>query len=587
MEFEGDVSDDLLSELRGASSAVRNRNDPPRSLTNIRRRGRDDVGTLTSVLHSEGYYDGSVEFSLKEPGTPPSGAEPTVDEDGQPSVEAKPEPAKLVFTVDEGPRFTFDRIVVNVIGTPEDYQKPALAPLGLVQGAPARADTVINAESEIVDQAKDGGRAFAKADNRRIIVDREAQTMDVTLNIDPGPLTPFGNVDFQGAKGIDEDWLEKRVNLTAGEAYSPERLRDARKSLTDTGLFSTVRAITPESLDGEDQLPVTFDVTPRKSRTIGFGAGYQTDEGLFGRAFWENRNIFGAGERLRIDGRVSQKRQNLSLNIRKPDTPFRNWDIVSNSVVGYENTDAFERRGIQTSLSVERPFGQGVTGSLGIAYRLAEVQERGEEEDRVALLFFPARLDWDFSDNLLDPTKGGRVLINSTPFYDTSERGADGTWFFKNEVTHTRYFEVIDDPRLVLAFRGRVGSIYGASREDIPADERFYAGGGGSVRGIPFQKAGPLDEDDDPIGGRSLLELSGEIRYRITPEIGLVAFVDAGTVYDSVLPDFDNDLEVGVGPGLRYITPIGPLRVDVGFPVNRRKGVDDLFQLYVSIGQAF
>jgi translocation and assembly module TamA len=132
-----------------------------------------------------------------------------------------------------------------------------------------------------------------------------------------------------------------------------------------------------------------------------------------------------------------------------------------------------------------------------------------------------------------------------------------------------------------------VGSALGVSREEIPADERFYAGGGGSVRGIPYQLAGPLDEDDDPLGGRSLLEVGAEIRYNFTESLGAVLFLDGGTVYSSAYPDFSEELLWGAGPGLRYYTPIGPLRLDVGVPLQPREGVDDLFQLYISIGQAF
>jgi translocation and assembly module TamA len=106
------------------------------------------------------------------------------------------------------------------------------------------------------------------------------------------------------------------------------------------------------------------------------------------------------------------------------------------------------------------------------------------------------------------------------------------------------------------------------------------------VRGFGYQLAGALDDDNNPIGGRSLLELSGEVRVRLTETIGVVAFVDAGSDFSSSVPNFNEPLRVGVGPGLRYFSPIGPVRLDVGFPINKRDS-DDAFQLYVSLGQAF
>ena len=104
---------------------------------------------------------------------------------------------------------------------------------------------------------------------------------------------------------------------------------------------------------------------------------------------------------------------------------------------------------------------------------------------------------------------------------------------------------------------------------------------------LGYQLAGPVDEDDNPIGGRSLFEANAELRYRVTQSIGVVGFLDTGTVFDAILPDFSEDVFYGTGLGLRYITPIGPLRLDVGVPLNPRSGVDDPYQVYVSIGQAF
>ena len=131
---------------------------------------------------------------------------------------------------------------------------------------------------------------------------------------------------------------------------------------------------------------------------------------------------------------------------------------------------------------------------------------------------------------------------------------------------------------MVLALRGSVGAMGGASRDDIPADERFYAGGGGSIRGIGFQLAGPLDDDDKPLGGRSVVEGSVELRTRFANDFGFAVFLDAGTVDTTVFPSFEDRVLFGAGPSFRYFTPVGPLRLDIGFPLNPRGGVDDPYQ---------
>jgi len=175
------------------------------------------------------------------------------------------------------------------------------------------------------------------------------------------------------------------------------------------------------------------------------------------------------------------------------------------------------------------------------------------------------------------------LRLDNEPFVDTF---GNSLLFNKSRMEYTHYVQVLESPRVVLAGRGAVGTLFGASRADVPASLRFYAGGGGSVRGFAFQEAGELDDQNDPIGGRSLFEASGEVRARVTDTIGIVAFVDAGAAFTSRYPDFDDQLRIGAGPGIRYFSPIGPIRLDVGFPVNPRD-TDDAFQLYISIGQAF
>ena len=200
------------------------------------------------------------------------------------------------------------------------------------------------------------------------------------------------------------------------------------------------------------------------------------------------------------------------------------------------------------------------------------------------MLSLPLHFDWDSSGNLLDPSRGGRVILQLAPFQDIETTDLN---FLKSRITATRYLRLLKAPSLVLAGRASLGVINGTSLLDIPPDERFYAGGGGSIRGYAYQSVGPLDEGDDPIGGRSVLELSAELRFMLTDRIGMVTFLDGGSAFASTFPDSSEDLQWAAGLGFRYFTPIGPLRLDVGFPLDRRTEIDDAFQIYVSIGQAF
>ncbi len=222
--------------------------------------------------------------------------------------------------------------------------------------------------------------------------------------------------------------------------------------------------------------------------------------------------------------------------------------------------------------------------SLGTALRYARIEDLGEPEQTYALLSFPGKVDWDFANDRFSPTAGGTVLATLTPFVDLL--GMDRR-FLKGRLTHTRYIALSAAPQLVLALRGSVGALGGVGRDEVPADERFYAGGGGSIRGIGFELAGPLDDDDKPLGGRSVVEGSVELRTRFANDFGVALFLDAGTVDTSSFPSFEERVLFGAGPSLRYFTPVGPIRFDVGFPLNPRKGVDSDYQLYFSIGQSF
>jgi translocation and assembly module TamA len=399
-------------------------------------------------------------------------------------------------------------------------------------------------------------------------------------------LSRFGPVTFEGLATVDEDFVIARLDWKEGELITPARLAAARASLRETGLFSTVQVALGDVPDADGRLPVTIDVTERKHRSIGLGARYRTDEGPGGNVSWEHRNFFGAGERVAVelDGSLYTG-ASLIGSFRKPDFGRRNQSLLSDVKLAYEDTDAFKSKSGRARIGLERQLGQGMTVAAGVAFLGQEVEDKAADGDAetFGLLSLPARFDWDRSDDRLDPSSGGRLRVENEPFVDVI---GNGLVFNKARVDYSHYVEVLSEPQVVLAGRTAVGSIVGEPRSDIPANLRFYAGGGGSVRGFGYQLAGELADDDKPIGGRSLLELGGEVRVRITESIGVVAFVDAGTVYSSTTPDFSETLRVGAGPGLRYFSPIGPLRLDVGFPLNPRNS-DDTWQLYISIGQAF
>ena len=569
INFDGIDDESLQDRLQAVSSAQQSTSKPPASMLVLRGRGQKDIPVLEKALRGLGYFEGVVESSVRRNQPDEEGNPPKTD-------------ATIMFDVNPGPQFTFGVLQLE-IGAGGDFNLPSLRNIGFRRGEPALSSVVIATERAVLNKIRDQGYPFAQIGDRDAIVDFETRLMDVLLRFEPGPKTPIGPVNITGIDGIDPDFIDGRVSIETGDQFSPASLDEVRQRLIQTGLFSTVRVITDSAPDANGQLPVTFAATQRKHRSIGGGISYRTDEGPGARVFWEHRNILGAGERLRAEIEANQIREEATLRLRKPDFLAVDQALIGNATAKREDTDAFESESLEAALGLERILTPNITGSLGVAYRYVDITD-SDGQQKFGLFSIPAGLGMDYSDNFLDPTKGWRMRLDSAPFVDTLGIGRN---FWRSQATATRYFRFFNEPRTVLALRGSVGTLFGATRSEVPADERFYSGGGGSIRGIGYQLAGELDEDNDPIGGISLLEFGSEIRVKAFGDIESVVFLDGGTVYSQAYPDGSEDLRYGTGVGLRYISPIGPLRFDLGFPLDRRKDIDDAFQFYISIGQAF
>jgi translocation and assembly module TamA len=569
--FDGDLPPDLKGLLPQVSQAEQLAKQPPSSELVVRRRALDDVPRLQAALRSQGYYDGQVGVDLEPAAQTGAG---------------QPQAITVRFRVESGPLYRFGERHIELTGDSGGLDAPPPNHLGLREGDPAKAQAVLDAEQALLKQARQEGHALAALGQRATVIDSDKRTMDVTLRLEPGPVARFGEVTFEGVPGIDQGFLQRRLPFKPGEVYDPEKLAKAQTKLFETQLFSTLVTEQAKQLTPDGRLPITVRATPRATRSVGATIGYQTDTGPSGSLFWEDRSLLGGGERFRVEGTLNLLLQDLHATYRKPDFLATDQSQIDDAELKREDTPAYQSLSASASAGVEHLFTEKLVGRLSLAYRYVDLKPHSssEPEQLFGLVSLPGTLDWDFSDDLLNPTRGGRLDLFAAPYLDTLGPSRE---FLKLRATTTRYVRLFTKPDLVLALRGSAGSILGVSRDDIPADERFYAGGGGSVRGIPYQLAGPLDRKDEPRGGRSVLEASAELRYRITESLGAVLFLDAGSAFDSLYPDPSEGLRLGAGPGLRYYTPIGPLRLDIGVPLNPRPHVDDWFQLYLSIGQAF
>jgi translocation and assembly module TamA len=381
---------------------------------------------------------------------------------------------------------------------------------------------------------------------------------------------------------VKEDYLRRIVAWQEGEPYDQRKVNAVQAELNSTGLFSSVKITPGETVTGGGELPVVVDVAESTHRSIGAGLHYSTDVGFGGDVFWEHRNYFGRNEQLKFSITGAQIEQAGRIDFRKPAFLQRDQALLGTAEIANRNTEAFDQQSIAGSVSLDRPLFEKWRGTAGISASY-DIIEDNDGTERVKLLGLPLTARRMSVDNVLNPTKGSIIDLTATPYAGASNSPLQ---FLRVSAGGSTYYSVDKKSRFILAGRMRVGSIVGETTDDLPADKRFYAGGGGSVRGYAFQKVGPLDSDGDPTGGRSLLEISGELRIRVTDTIGIVPFIDGGAVTEASYPNFSEPILWAGGLGFRYYTDIGPLRLDFAFPINGRKE-DDFFQFYVSFGQAF
>ncbi len=579
-EIIGVEDEKLEKTLELSSNLIQLAKDRAPSPAGLIHRAWSDEKRLGEVLKSFGYFSGTVQIAIEGQSL----------QDLRPGDLSEKETPSIEIKIAPGPLYRIQKITVEGLEHPEFAN---LTP-ELKLGDPAAGQSVLDAERDLVGRVKLAGYPFVRMEDRKLMVNHSEQSMDVHWKIATGPRSFLGDLSIQGLEQVEEDFILNRAPWKSGDSYDPRTLESFRSDLSNMDLFSSIKIGIPEQseLKGgteSEPLPVSLKLEEKPFRFFGFGADYSTTEGIGLNAFWGHRNFFGRGEKLKITGRLARIGENefgnidqrLGLDFQKPDFLSRNQDLLFSGELVNEHPDAFDRKAITGTLGLNRRVSKTLSISGGISGEYSKIRDN-ESEDEFTLLGFPFALKHDTTDNLLDPKTGFRNEFRVTPY--TTVFGPGGG-FTKFRLGSRGYYKAKEDGSVVLAGRFLLGSIVGSATANIPANKRFFAGGGGSVRGYEFQNVGPLDNEDKPLGGRSLIEVGAEVRLRYK-DFGLVPFVDGGNVFDSELPKFDQDLQWAVGLGVRYYTKIGPLRLDVAVPLNRRDN-DDPAAFYISIGQSF
>jgi len=562
VSLEGAPDNELKELLISVSDTFSLQNSPPPSFNLLDRRIERDLSALRQALRSHGFFQGEI----------------TAD------IDKKKDPARVIFTIQPGTPFLLSSVAIRPrVEMPEfRFQPPEASELGLALHKPFKAESVVRAQERLLLFLGRKGFPFPKVTARRVIADHATHSVRLDFHFDPGPRAMFGDTVITGLKSLRKEFLLKRLPWKTGDSYDISLVIAARAALIGTNLFSVVD-INPGAFDpSTGRLPMAVSVSERDHRTFKAGVQYRTDEGAGMKLGWEHRNILGSGEKLDTALNLKEKSRTLEAGFYKPGFLSGKQSLLLKSSLSDERTDAYTSRSVEVSGTIDRQLTRQANFGAGLKYRHSWL-ERLDLKKTFGLLSLPAYLNVDTSDDMLDPSRGGRINIMLAPHTDLL--GHD-VGFVKSRIFLSGYLEILKKKQAVLALRASVGSIAGAGRDKVPADMLFYAGGSGSVRGYPYQTAGDM-QNGSPLGGLSFLDMSGELRFKVTQDLGLAAFLDGGRAYALETPDLDRSLFFGAGFGLRYYTPIGPVRMDVAFPLDRREGIDDDFQIYLSIGQAF
>jgi translocation and assembly module TamA len=604
VEVAGDDSA-LMSAARDASSLYSLRKDVPADGEALARRAQSDFAPVIDALWGAGYYNASVTIAIDRASLAIGSSDIAAFARAAESYRNRAA-APVIIKVDPGSLFKLRAVrVVDALGV--EFTEDELTPriVGLKSGDPAAASEIRAAETRIIDFFRKQGRPLAKIQSVAPVVDHALDTMDLTVAVAPGPIAPFGEATIEGPQTFDPVIVRSYLYIHPGDPYSPAAIADARNSIREIPAVGGVRIAEGTTLDAYGRLPYQIDVEDRLPYAVGASLKYSTTNGPEGQVYWEDRNVFGGAERLRLQADVfyappwyiaSQSLQHFSSNdiggrvsasFLKPALWGTTNDLLIDALaekmstsgagfVGYQAQDA------DVTASLRHRFNQNFWVQAGLE------AQKGDATDALGtvnyrLVGVPVSANYDTTDSKLDPTRGVKLNASAVGFGTFLGSSLD---LVQVKAGASAYYSIDADSRYVLAGRVAAGAMGGPQLDAIPANWRFYAGGGGSVRGYAYNELGPTVWWGPVIGGRSVFDASAEVRIKVTDTIGVVPFFDIGNAFTSNFPTFNEPLFAAAGLGLRYYTSVGPIRLDVAFPLERRDGTGPV-AIYVSIGQSF
>jgi len=561
-------SEELLRAFRQQSALEAERKDPANA-AQIGRRANADADLLTQLLRADGYYDAAVE----------------------PRTEKVGNALSVVLTADPGSQYHFASVDLPGLDSAGPEAARLRDSFAVKAGDPVVATDVIAAGVSLTTALGEQGYAGATLGDQDIEVNHQTHLATLVLPVNPGPVARFGSIHVSGRPAFSASHVALIARFKRGDPFQRSKLDDLRRALVATTLIANAD-IQVVPVQGGKAVDINVRLEPAPQHTIAGELGYGTAQGARLEVSWTDRNFFNPEGALTLRGIAGTNEQLLGVQVRRSNFAMRDQTLNLQFSASHQKYAAYTAKTVDLTAYIERQsnfiWHKKWTWSYGGEW-LGTI-ERGvfssaltKTTRRFLIAAVPLSLGYDGSDSLLDPTTGFRLSGRVSP--EISFHGGHFS-YGRAQFDASAYHPV--GGRVVVAGRVRLGTIFGSSLFNVAPSRRLYAGGGGSVRGYGYQQLGPKDLDGDPIGGRGLAEFALEARVRLKQlggNLGIVPFFDGGTLTSSARPDFRH-WRTAVGLGVRYYSLFGPIRVDVGVPLNRQTG-DGPFAVTVSLGQAF
>lgn len=555
-----------LKSIQAHADIVQLKERPPASINGLRFRVLSDIPNMVQVLHSEGYYDATITNSVEN-------AEGT---------------AEVMIFIHPGPRYVLESYEIVNDDCKEKIlleECPDITPenLGVEVGNPINAQKILDAEILLLKNLANCGYPLAEVEKRSVVANTARKTVEVKVCITPGPLARFGPITMTGVRGVNDSYISNKFAWKEGDIYSEKLVDATQRSLIDTDLFSSVLISHADTVEANGELPMKVRISESKHRSINIGASYATNDGPGLTFGWANRNFRRRGEKLGVELNVQRVWSTGLLSYVIPEFFRTDQSFLFQAGAERQHITVYLANIYTAKSIVERFFNANNYFSVGARYENIQIHE-SIKNGSFSLLSIPIYYRYTTVENLLDPLSGLVISYKPVPYQGVAQHR---DFFFKQELTTSFFAPLTPGKKVILAFRLQLGSIIGTPFENIPFTHLFLGGSEDNLRGYRFKTVSPLNANHDPVGGRGALYFTFEPRYRITSSFGVVTFFDAGTVTLKGYPQVDAHWYKSVGLGIRYFTIFGPLRVDVGFPLDRRDNLDPRYRFYTSIGQAF